>query len=342
MTRQNEKDKAAKETPDDQARRNNDSVNDPGDYGDPGSRLHEDVRVSSVNVQSKPLSIPIQTLCCPACEQTFEKNCEGLEIDIECPHCDSRFPYVDGYLNYFKAYIEVFIDRIHPLPLVPGFSTGGRVIASPDELLLIDYGITYSREPGVFFLLPGGKAAREQILGNQLIIPLSVSSSNFVLFTRALDPLATSKPVEVSWMAIGEVGDWEKPLWLNYLQSGADLVQKQEDVAAVVMLLIALDFFYDRILHRIGIGYDIIRREGRRPGMNEKRAKLKLIEENIGMWHSSFAENLRELTDYRNRIVHTVVKHPSSKTFTGRRAFQIVMRAVMFLIELHYRANSGK
>lgn len=283
-----------------------------------------------------PTSVPIRTVRCPHCENIFEQNCEGLEQPTPCPACEEVFPYVDGYLNFYKEYIEIFIDPIHAIPLVPGYSTSGRVMSVPDDLLIVDFSIHYKKPPEVFFLVPGNKSARQWIADNQVLLPLSISEENFILFSRSLDRTSPSRPTPVTWVAIGETGDWEKPLWLNYLQNAAQLVREEEDVAAIVMLMIALDFFYDSILDRMGVTFDTIRREGRRPGMNEKRAKLKILSERLGDWPEGFQDELTDLTDYRNHIVHGVVKKGTVRTYTGRRAFQIVLRACLFLIDMLY------
>ncbi len=290
---------------------------------------------------SVPLSLPIRTVRCPVCEYAFEQNCGGLEEEVVCPHCGCGFPYTDGYLNHYKAYIEAFIDPVHPIPLAPGYSTGGEVQMPPNDLLLVDFGVTYRREPEVFFLLPDGNAGRELLVRNLVVLPLSVSNRTLILFSHVLDRKASARAVPVRWMAIGETGEWEKPLWLNYLQNAADLVRTGEDVAALVMLMVVLDFFYDAMLERLGITYETIRRRGRRPGMNEKRAKLKLLEEHLGAWPGGIDDLLRDLTDYRNRIVHRVVKRPDAPEFTGRRAFQVVMRALTTLISMYHQARQG-
>lgn len=301
--------------------------------------LSREIRAGSQRAaveEQSPTNLPIRTVRCPHCTHAFEENCEGLETDTTCPECGQSFPYVDGYLNYYKEYIEVFIDEVHALPLVPGYSTTGRVMSMPDDLLIVDFGIHYRKPPEVFFLVPGNRSARQWIADNQVLMPLSIGEDNFILFSRTLDPTSKSKPTPVTWVALGETGEWEKPLWLNYLQNSARLVREGEDVAAIVMLMIALDFFYDRILERLDITFEMIRREGRRPGMNEKRAKLKMMAERLGDWPEGFSQDLTDLTDYRNHIVHGVIKKGSVRSYTGRRAFQIVMRACMFLIDMLY------
>ncbi len=299
----------------------------------------KDFQVAATEQTSTTLHVPIQKLSCPVCDAQFEENCEDLEKIVICPKCGREFPYVDGYLLMYRPYIEMFIDNVHPIPLVPGYSTAGEVMVPPDELLLVPFSIEYYREPEVFFLLPGNKAAREWIHENQVFMPLSVSKRNFILFSKTFDKSESNQPVTLKWMAIGEYTRLDKPLWLNYLQNSADLVRNDEDVAAIVMLLISLDFFYDYILARCEIGYDEIRRVGRRPGMNEKKAKLKLIHDRMGDWSGDFGNQLKDLTDFRNKIVHNVVKRPDVRGFTGRRAFQIVMRAILFLIEMYHRSE---
>ncbi len=325
---------------------NDENINNPKDLED---RDLEDSGISPSTVeiteriqQGQLKALPVMTVSCPRCDTSFEKNCENLEQMVICSHCGCNFMYVDGYLNYFKAFIELFIDKIHPIPLVPGYTTGGNTTVYPDDLTVVEFGITYRKTPQVFFLLHGGRAAKECLIGNQVILPLSIGTSNFIIFSRSLDTKHPSKPVTVKWQAIGEFGDYEKPLWLNYLQNSADLVRHDEEVAAVVMLLIALDFYYDHILDRLGIDYEVIRRHGRRAGMNEKKAKLELIEQHLGAWPASIDQHLRDITDYRNRIVHRVVNRPEVQSFSSRRAFQIVMRGVLFLIEMYYRKPKGK
>ncbi|MCB2211307.1 hypothetical protein KQI52_04265 [bacterium] len=281
--------------------------------------------------------LPIRTIRCPKCFHDFEHNCEGLEAETACPQCDTRFPYVDGYLLYYREYPELFIDSVHAIPLVPGFSTNGRVLSAPNDLLIVDFGVRYRRPPEVFFIVEGNRSARQWIANNQVLLPLSTSEENFILFSRILEKHRPAEPSEIHWMALGETGDWEKPLWLQYLQNGASLVRQEEDLAAIVMLTMALDFYYDAMLHRVGVDFSMIRKRGRKRGMNEKRAKLMFLEERLGDWPANFEQLLAELTDYRNLIVHGVAKVPTPRTISGRKAFQIVLRAVMFLIEMLYR-----
>jgi hypothetical protein len=299
------------------------------------SRAEEDLK--------PPTSLAIRNLRCPKCDAKFEQNCEGLMNETICPECGALVPYAYGYLNYYKEYIEIFMDPVHALPLVPGYSTSGRVMSLPDDLLVVDFGMTYNKPPEVFFLYDNegsGKSARQIMRDNQVLLPLSIVEDNFILFSRSLDKTRKARATPLTWVAIGETGEWERPLWLNYLQNAADLVRKQEDIAAIVMLMMALDFFYDHILERLGIPYDIIRRKGRRPGMNEKRAKLKFISERLGDWPRGFAEELTLLTEYRNQIVHGQIKEGNIKSFNARRAFQIVLRAVLFLIEMLYNPHT--
>lgn len=305
---------------------------------DTGPRMRE--ASATVDQELKPpTSLAIRNLRCPRCDNQFEQNCDGLMAAVTCPKCNTEFPYVYGYLNFYKEYIEIFIDPIHAIPLVPGYSMTGRVMSQPDELLIVDFDVIYSRPPEVFFILPGKgrqKSARQMIAGNQVLLPLSIAEENFLLFSRSLDRRRPAEPIPVTWVAIGETGVWDKPLWLNYLQNAADLVRKEEDIASIVMLMIALDFFYDHILEQMGVSYEVIRRKGRRPGMNEKRAKLKFLSDKLGEWPAGFSEELTLLTEYRNQIVHGQLKNHSSKAYNGRRAFQIVMRAALFLIEMVY------
>jgi len=313
---------------------------------EPSRRIRETSSHAEAEMKP-PKSLAIRNLRCPKCDSKFEQNCEGLMNEVTCPQCGAQIPYVYGYLNYYKEYIEIFMDPVHALPLVPGYSTSGRVMSLPDDLLVVDFGMTYNRPPEVFFLYDNegsGKSARQIMRDNQVLLPLSIVEENFILFSRSLDKSRKAKPTALTWVAIGETGNWERPLWLNYLQNSADLVREQEDIAAIVMLMMSLDFFYDHILERLGIPYEVIRRKGRRPGMNEKRAKLKYIAEKLGDWPPGFAEELTQLTEYRNLIVHGQIKEGPVKTFNSRRAFQIVLRAVLFLIEMLYnprRSSTG-
>lgn len=305
---------------------------------EPSRKMHESSSRPEEELKP-PTSLAIRNLRCPKCDTKFEQNCEGLMTPVICPECGAEVPYAYGYLNYYKEYIEIFIDPVHALPLVPGYSTTGRVMSLPDDLLVVDFGMSYNKPPEVFFLYDNegtGKSARQIMRDNQVLLPLSIVEDNFILFSRSIDKSRKASSTSLTWVAIGETGNWERPLWLNYLQNAADLVRKQEDIAAIVMLMMALDFFYDHILEAIGISYEVIRRKGRRPGMNEKRAKLKFISERLGNWPSGFAEELTQLTEYRNQIVHGQIKDVNIKSYNSRRAFQIVLRAVLFLIEMLY------
>lgn len=307
----------------------------------PSSQIREGSKRADELLHS-PTSLAIRTLRCPKCKHQFEQNCAGLEAETTCPKCATEFPYVDGYLSFYSEYIEVFIDPVHALPLVPGFSATGYAMSLPDDLLIVDFGIRYQRPPEVFFVIPGNKSAREWIRDNQVLMPLSIGHENFILFSRTVDRTRKTPQTLVHWVAIGEMGNWEKPLWLQYLHNSIDLVRNNEDIAAIVMLMIALDFYYDHILERLGITYDIIRKEGRRPGMNEKRAKLKLIADKLGDWPAPFKRELTDLTDYRNRIVHGIVKKNKTRSYSARRAFQVVMRAILFLIDMYYNPHPAK
>ncbi len=300
--------------------------------------IHQSTPTADQEPQAATI-LPIRTIRCPRCFESTEENCEGLNVIVECPKCETQFEYLDGYLTYYREYPELFIDPVHALPLTPGFSTSGRVLSAPNDLLIVDFGISYHRPPDVFFLVDGNKAARQWITNNQVLLPLSTSEREFILFSRQIERNRRADPAPVNWMALGETGEWEKPLWLQYLGNGARLIREEEEVAGVVMLAMALDFYYDSILARVGVDFPMIRKRGRKRGMNEKRAKLMFIEERLGLWPANFEQTLSELTDYRNQIVHGTAKVTSGEAFSGRKAFQIVMRAIMFLIEMLYKTN---
>lgn len=156
-----------------------------------------------------PRALPIRTIRCPRCFETLERNCEGLEVPVTCSQCDTRFPYVDGYLIYYRDYLELFIDPVHALPLVPGYSTNGRVMSAPDDLLIVEFGLHYRRPPEVFFLVSESKTARQWISHNLVLLPLSISEDNFILFSLLIDRTRKGEPAPVDWMAIGETGDWD-------------------------------------------------------------------------------------------------------------------------------------
>lgn len=103
--------------------------------------------------QSEPIAHPLMAISCPACDESFVHNCKQLDEIITCGKCGCQFEYVDGYLNNYKAFIELFIDQIHPIPLVPGFVTGGETLSNPNDLTLIDFGVRYRKPPQVYFML---------------------------------------------------------------------------------------------------------------------------------------------------------------------------------------------
>lgn len=306
----------------------------------PEQRMRESSTHAEQELPRPATSVPIRTVRCPRCEHVFEQNCRDLQENVTCPSCGGDFVYVDGYLNHYKEYIEVFVDSVHALPMAPGYTTTGRVQSIPDDLLVVDFGISYRRPPEVFFLVGDNRSARQWISEGQVLMPLSISEDNFLLFSRPIDRNREANPASVTWMAIGEVEELEKPLWLSYMQHGADLVREGAEIAAIVMLMIALDFYYDYMLERVEVSYDLVRRLGRKPGMNEKKAKLQLLSERIGNWAPGFHQELTNLTDYRNRIVHGTVKRDVVQSYSGRRAFQIVMRAILFLIQMYYSPTS--
>jgi hypothetical protein len=300
--------------------------------------IHQSTPTADQEPQAATI-LPIRTIRCPHCFKSTEMNCDGLDVTVTCPNCKTDFEYLDGYLTYYREYPELFIDPVHALPLTPGFSTSGRVLSAPNDLLIVDFGISYHRPPDVFFLVNENRAARQWITNNQVLLPLSTSETEFILFSRQIEQNRPVEPAPVNWMALGETGEWEKPLWLQYLGNGARLIREEEEVAGVVMLAMALDFYYDSILARVGVDFPMIRKRGRKRGSNEKRAKLLYIEERLGPWPANFEQTLSELTDYRNQIVHGTAKITAGEVFSGRKAFQIVMRAIMFLIEMLYKIN---
>lgn len=135
------------------------------------------------------ISRPIQTLRCPNCESDFDMDCEGLDKYVVCETCGKSIIYADAYLNYYKAYIEVFVNQVHSIPLTPGYTNAGEAMVPPDELLLVDFDVKYRQPPRVFFVLPGQKVAEQWIQDNQILFPISVERDNFIIFFPDFRPV---------------------------------------------------------------------------------------------------------------------------------------------------------
>ncbi len=292
---------------------------------------------------------PLRNAKCPACDTLQGVNDDDYLIQVQCSHCGVAFRYLDGYLKLFENRAQQFINANLSIPLVPGCTMGNELWVEPNEIYQIYFDPAYARVPEVLFLTGNGSAVPDLLRENLYTTAISVKPTEFLILTRVFDRTQPTAGMWIRWIALGEMTiAGEKPLWLIYLENAVDLIRKEEERAAVVILLIALDFFYDEQLSILGVTYQDIRSRGRRPGMNEKKAKLEMLQELLGEFSAAILDRLRDVTDFRNRIVHPVVRRsevleiPASEAFiTVIDTIQIILKKRYLLIQQGNRSNTA-
>jgi len=287
-------------------------------------------------VQSFLLSLPISIVSCPSCSSEFDQPCETLNAIIQCPNCNRQLIYIDGFLHHYRRRPDIFIDSVHPLPIAPGFTMGGEISVISNELQVITFDASYNRPPEVFFLSKDGEALRDLLLENHYIAAVSISSESFILLSRTLDRELDYLPPRIRWMAVGEIGEHEKPVWINILQNAADLILKSEDRAAFVMLQIALDFYYDAVLGQLKLGSRDVKTASRRWKMSDRRAKIRLLENYFGRFPRNVTNKLVDLAEMRNRVVHGKIEHPKAHILSAKDAFNVIIEAIVTTNDLKY------
>ncbi|MDK9699129.1 MAG: hypothetical protein OEM52_03115 [bacterium] len=287
------------------------------------------------------VTVPLRHVRCPVCDTAQIAEGDDYLATLRCGACQCSFRYLDGYLWYFHQRPESFVTSDYVLPLVPGFTVGGELLVEPNEIYQIQFTSLFGKPPEVLFLTGSGGGIPDLLRDNLYISAFSVKPQEFLILTRIFDRTRPAKSQLVRWMAIGELKiDREKPLWLIYLDNAVELIRKDELRAAVVILLIALDFFYDEQLSEMGITYEEVRARGRRPGMNEKKAKLQLLQEQLGEFPLSLQERLRDVTDYRNRIVHPIVRRSEVLEVPPNDAFVTILSTVQTVLSRRYRKGA--
>jgi hypothetical protein len=293
------------------------------------------------NNQSPPsvhslLLFPISALSCPHCSFEFSHSCEDLNSIIDCPDCDRPIVYIDAFLNHYRRRPDIFIDPIHPIPIAPGYTVGGEIRVIPDELQLTPYGVNYNRPPELFFLDANNRPLRDLILRNHYIVAVSISTDSFILLSRTFDRELETPHPSIRWMAIGEVGEHERPIWNNILQNAADLILKSEERAAVVMLQIALDFYYDETVRQMGFTTKEVKAASHRWKISDRRTKIRLLENRFGSFPRQITEKLVDLAEQRNRVVHGKVERSEARSFSAREGFKVVLEALITMNDLKY------
>ncbi len=282
------------------------------------------------------LLFPISAVCCPHCKEISSRICEDLSEVISCPACNREFIYIDAFLNHFRDYTRIFIDPIHAIPIAPGHTVGGEIHVIPDEIQVITYGVVYNRSPELFFFDFQGHPVRDLILENMYVAAVSISTESFILLSRMFDVKLDTPVQKIRWMCIGEIGEHEKPIWINILQNAADLILKSEDKAAVVMLLIAFDFYIDALLDQLDLSERNVKAASRKWKISDRRTKIRLIEERFGRFPEEVTKNMVNLAEQRNLIVHGKVVKSNVSSFSSGEAFEIVCDAMIKINDLKY------
>jgi hypothetical protein len=282
------------------------------------------------------LLFPISALSCPYCTFEFSRSCEDLSSVIVCPDCNRQIVYIDAFLNHYRRRPDIFIDPIHPIPIAPGYTVGGEIRVIPDELQLTPYGVNYNRPPELFFLDDNNRPLRDLILKNHYIAAVSISTDSFIVLSRTFDRELETPDPSIRWMAIGEVGEHEKPIWNSILQNAADLILKSEEKAAVVMLQIALDFFYDETIRQMGFSSKEVKAASRRWKVSDRRTKIKLLENRFGSFPKQITDKLVDLAEQRNQVVHGKIERPEARQFSAREGFKVILEALITMNDMKY------
>ncbi|MCX6640067.1 MAG: hypothetical protein NTW14_06240 [bacterium] len=282
------------------------------------------------------LFFQIGIVCCPHCDVSFTLNCEDLNTRVWCQSCGKTFIYVDAFLNHYRRDPRIFIDPIHPIPIAPGYTSGGETPITPDEIQVIAYGVLYNRPPELFFLNEQGKPSRDLLLDNLYVAAVSINAESFILLSRTFNRAIKPPAYTIRWMAIGEIGKHEKPIWIDILQNAAGLILKSEEQAALVMLQVALDFFIDALMEQLGFKSYDVKTASRRWKISDRRTKLRLIEERIGSFSKELTTKLINLAEQRNRLVHGKTSRKDIETYSGSDAFVLIVEAINAINELKY------
>jgi hypothetical protein len=293
-------------------------------------------RTKKPTEEASNLIFPIGIVRCPHCSASYTLTCEDLSSLSKCDQCRNEFIYIDGFLNHYRRDPWIFIDSVQAIPIAPGYSVGGEVRVVPDDLQVISYGVLYNRPPELFFIDDQGRPTRDLLLPNLYIATISNNAESFILLSRTFNQASRIPKILIRWMAIGEIGRQEKPIWINILQNAAGLILKSEEQAALVMLQVALDFFIDAILEQMNISVRDVKTASRRWKISDRRTKLKLIEAALGVFPNELTSKLIELAEQRNRLVHGKVNKIDTKIYSDREAFILIVEAITAINDLKY------
>jgi hypothetical protein len=255
---------------------------------------------------------------------------------MTCPACDGDFIYIDAFLNHFRGHSGIFIDPVHAIPIAPGYTVGGEIQIIPDEIQVVSYGITYNRPPELFFFDRHIQPVRDLLLENLYVVAVSISTESFILLSRTFEPTKEVLNQRIRWMAVGEIGEHERPLWTNILQNAADLILKAEDRAGLVMLQIAFDFYLDALLEQLNVTEKDVKAATRSWKISDRRAKIRLIEKRFGKIPKEISQDLMNLAELRNRMVHGKVAKAEVRDFTSHEAFKVVLEAITTINDMKY------
>lgn len=282
------------------------------------------------------LLFSFSTVSCPHCAEVTSQACEDLNSVIPCPACHRDYVYIDAFLNHFKDHTSIFIDPVHAIPIAPGYTVGGEIQIIPDEIQVISYGVIYNRPPELFFFDRFIQPVRDLLLENLYIVAVSISEESFILLSRTFEPSKKVPNQRIRWMAVGEIGEQEKPIWINILQNAADLILNAEDRAGLVMLQIAFDFYLDSLLEQLNVTERDVKAATKKWKISDRRAKIRLIEKHFGKIPNEVTKKLMDLAEQRNRIVHGRVSKADAQDFTSQEAFKVILEAITTINDLKY------
>lgn len=282
------------------------------------------------------LLFSISAVSCPHCAEVISQACEDLNTVMSCPACRRDFIYIDAFLNHFRDHTGIFIDPVHAIPIAPGYTVGGEIQIIPDEIQVVSYGVIYNRPPELFFFDRYIQPVRDLLLENLYVVAVSISNESFILLSRSFEPAKRVANQRIRWMAVGEIGEHEKPIWINILQNAADLILKSEDRAGLVMLQIAFDFYLDSLLAQLNVTERDVKTATRSWKVSDRRAKIRLIEKQFGRIPKDVITKLMDLAEQRNRIVHGKVARADAQDFTSQEAFGVILEAITSINDLKY------
>jgi hypothetical protein len=173
-------------------------------------------------------------------------------------------------------------------------------------------------------------------LDNLYVAAVSISQESFILLSRTFNRETEIPDHSIRWVSIGEIGNQQKPIWINMLQNAADLILKAEEEASFIMLQIALDFYYDALIEQVGLIRRDIKAATRRWKISDRRAKIRLLEQRFGSFPTEMTQKLVDIAELRNRIVHGTIENKDAKELSGSEAFKIIVESIITINDYKY------